>query len=87
MAFIADLKLRNKLVALVILPVLGMLYFSQAWVVEQLNRIDEVDKLDSYHVIAFDTNTTVNALQKERGIVALGHNAIWSPTLTSMLKG
>ena len=71
MNLIQGLRLRSKLMAMIILPILGMLYFSQAWVVEQFGRLDDMRKLTEMSTIVSEASSLLYASQAERRATAL----------------
>ncbi|VAX35216.1 hypothetical protein MNBD_UNCLBAC01-238 [hydrothermal vent metagenome] len=44
--FLADLKMRSKLVVLLVVPVLGMLYFSSVGVMDKWREYQEMKQLE-----------------------------------------
>jgi methyl-accepting chemotaxis protein len=70
MKFIDRLKFRNKLIALLIFPIAGLLFFSQAWIVVQFKVLGEMSQLSQMSELAISIGDLIHEIQKERGLTA-----------------
>src|SRR3989338_5767219 len=74
----SHLKVRTKLVLIVIVPLLGLLYFSISNIIERAAVSREMDKLESLVGLSVKIGGLAHELQKERGMTAgfLGSNGV-----------
>ncbi len=70
MKFIDKMKFRNKLIVLLIFPLAGLLFFSQAWIVEQFNRVDDLKNLSELSELSISSGDLIHETQKERGLTS-----------------
>jgi methyl-accepting chemotaxis protein len=70
MGFINNLKFVQKLVLLMLVPVLVLSYFALTQVLEALDKRSEAQQLERLEVLAARTGELVHELQKERGLTA-----------------
>ncbi|MBI5561201.1 MAG: nitrate- and nitrite sensing domain-containing protein [Deltaproteobacteria bacterium] len=70
MSFIDNLKVRNKLALMLILPLAGLLYFSASGTWEKYREGGEMGKLRLLASLAVRISALVHELQKERGLTA-----------------
>ena len=70
MSFLEKLRFKNKLILMLILPVLGMLYFSMNSVIEKNRLSGEMGSLQNLSALAVKISATVHETQKERGATA-----------------
>jgi len=66
----SKLKMRTKLILLVVVPLLGLLYFSITSTIEKANVSSEMGKLESLVTLSVKIGTLAHELQKERGMTA-----------------
>ncbi|MCG8570123.1 MAG: nitrate- and nitrite sensing domain-containing protein, partial [Spirochaetes bacterium] len=71
MKLIDNLKFRNKLIIMILFPILGLLYFSITNIAEKLAISIEMDKLQSLSHLSLKISSLVHETQKERGATAL----------------
>ncbi len=65
-----NLNMRTKLIAMLIAPLLGLAYFAQLDIRNNLATADELGKLEQLAKLATDISALVHELQKERGMSA-----------------
>ncbi len=70
MGFFEKLKFRNKLLAMMVVPLAGLVFFAQAWIVVQTGRSIETRDLDELSGLSVHISALVHELQKERGATA-----------------
>ena len=70
MKLIDRIKFRNKLMVLLIFPLAGLLFFSQAWIVEQFNRVDDLRNLSELSELSVSIADLIHETQKERGMTS-----------------
>ena len=71
MTCLANLKIRNKLVLLLVLPLLGLLYFAVQSVMEKASIVQNMQSLKALSALAVRISALVHETQKERGATAL----------------
>jgi len=71
MNFLANVKMRYKLLLLLVVPLGGLLFFSISGVLEKYNLSNDIDDLLSLSVLSVRASDLVDELQKERGASAL----------------
>ncbi len=71
MGFINNLKMRTKLIFMLILPVIGLLYFSISGILEKSNVASGMDDVQQLSNLAVKISAMVHETQKERGRTAL----------------
>ena len=86
MYFLENVRLRNKLVLLLIFPVLGLLYFSVNGVLEKYRLTGEMSSLQNLSALAVRISALVHETQKERGATA-GFLGSGGATFGSEIKG
>ena len=86
MSFLENVRLRNKLVLLLIFPVLGLLYFSVNGVLEKYRLTGEMSSLQNLSALAVRISALVHETQKERGATA-GFLGSGGATFGTELKG
>ena len=69
--FINNIKIKNKLILMLILPVAGLLYFSIYETSEQYNSVREMEKVEILSNFTIKANALVHELQKERAFTVL----------------
>ncbi len=70
MKFIDRIKFRNKLIVLLLFPLAGLLFFSQAWIVEQFGRAHDLKKLSELSDLSISIADLIHETQKERGMTS-----------------
>ena len=70
MNWIKNLKINKKLIVMILIPMLGLLYFSITAISEKLNNLNAMNELQLVTKFAVDVNEVIHELQKERGIVS-----------------
>ena len=71
MKVVANIKIRNKLVLMLLFPLLAVLYFSVGGGWDKWGQAREMDTLLSVSELAVRTSVVVHEAQKERGMTAL----------------
>jgi methyl-accepting chemotaxis protein len=71
MTVLANLKIRNKLVLLLTLPLLGLLYFGGQGIFEKAGVVRDMQSLETVAALAVRISALVHETQKERGASAL----------------
>ena len=71
MKIVANIKIRNKLVLMLLFPLLAVLYFSVNGAWDKWGQAREMDTLLSLSELAVKTSAVVHEAQKERGMTAL----------------
>ncbi|HEB02275.1 MAG TPA: hypothetical protein ENI12_03485, partial [Nitrospirae bacterium] len=64
------MKFRNKLILLIAFPIAGLLFFSQAWIVEQFSRVDDMRSLSRMADLSISIGDLIHETQKERGMTS-----------------
>ncbi len=67
---IANIKIRNKLVLMLIFPVIGLLFFAVNGLVEKVKLSGEMTSLKEASALAVRISALVHETQKERGVTA-----------------
>ncbi len=70
MSFFSNLKIRNKIALMLLVPVVGLLYFAYSEVSSKKNLADQMETVQVYAEIAVKSSAMVHELQKERGMTA-----------------
>ncbi len=70
MRMIDRMKFRNKLILLIAFPIAGLLFFSQAWIVEQFSRVDDMRSLSRMSDLSISIGDLIHETQKERGMTS-----------------
>ncbi|WDE13698.1 methyl-accepting chemotaxis protein [Thalassomonas haliotis] len=65
------LKFKHKLFLLILVPLLGFLYFSLSHLVEVNHKLDTVNDIQQLLSVTVKNNALVHELQKERGMTAI----------------
>ena len=65
-----NLSMRNKLLLMILPPILGLLVFSWISVSEKVTSVREMKRTHQLSVLAVSTGSLVHELQKERGMTA-----------------
>ncbi len=75
-AFLNNLPIRMKILAMLVAPILGLLYFSVSSVSERSQIVHEMDAIQPLSQLAVKASALVHETQKERGATAgfLGSN-------------
>lgn len=68
MLWIKNLKMNSKLVVMVLIPMLGLLYFSITVVIAKMNDRTELGQLETKTKLLVKTIDLIHELQKEQGI-------------------
>jgi methyl-accepting chemotaxis protein len=71
MRSIDDLRLRNRLIIMLVLPLAGLVFFAQAWIVEQTSRYGESRRIEAVTAIALEASALLHEVQRERGSSAV----------------
>jgi methyl-accepting chemotaxis protein len=71
MTWLANLKIRNKLVLLLVLPLLGLLYFAVQGIMEKASIVQDMQSLQTLSALAVRISALVHDMQKGRGATAL----------------
>ncbi len=67
---IASLKMRNKLILMLIFPLIGLVYFANDGISDKRQLVKELDSLEKLAAISVKISTLVHETQKERGMTA-----------------
>lgn len=67
---ILNMKVKYKLALMVILPLMGLLYFSGMQLLEKYRQMDEMERIQQLSRLAVKSSALVHELQKERGATA-----------------
>ncbi len=67
MDFLNNLKIKNKLILMLIFPIVGLLYFAVSSIVDKNNVSNEIADLEQLSELAVKISATVHETQKERG--------------------
>lgn len=70
MKLIDQLKFKNKILVLILFPMLGMVYYSAAQLIINYNTITEINKLKTLLEFSVKAGNLVHEAQKERGMSA-----------------
>ncbi|MBT1445513.1 methyl-accepting chemotaxis protein [Shewanella sp. JM162201] len=70
MKWIADLKLKTKLLLVFIPPLLGFLAFGGVLLTEKMEELDSLNEVEELSELAVNASALVHELQKERGMSA-----------------
>ncbi|QGQ99215.1 response regulator [Paenibacillus psychroresistens] len=70
MRWLKNLRINSKLMIMVLIPMLGLLYFSVVEVVAKLSNLSEMNRSEGMTKLAVNTNDVIHELQKEKGLVA-----------------
>ena len=70
MNLFADLKLRWKLMAIIVIPVVCLVYFAQTQVMRNVALVEEDNNILMLSEFSVKASALVHELQKERGITA-----------------
>ncbi len=65
-----DIKISHKLIIIVMIPIIGLVYFTIASTLEKQNIVDNMNLLQALSELAVKSSSLVHELQKERGISA-----------------
>lgn len=71
MALLANIKIRNKLILMLVLPILVALGFSISQIVAKSNILGDMGRLENLSELAVNISNLVHEQQKERGASAL----------------
>jgi len=74
MNFVERMKLKSKLMAVMLLPLAALIFFAQAWVVEQLRRLDAIAEVNRAYEVSAQLAGIVHSIQYERDAAALGRD-------------
>ncbi|WP_281558936.1 methyl-accepting chemotaxis protein [Thalassomonas sp. RHCl1] len=66
-----QLKFKHKLFLLILVPLLGFLYFSLSHLVEVNHKLDTANEIQQLLSVTVKNNALVHELQKERGMTAI----------------
>jgi len=67
---IKNIKIRNKILLMVLMPLLGLVYFSYSEVSAKKELASKMEIVHEYAVLAVKASALVHELQKERGMTA-----------------
>ncbi|OQW95607.1 MAG: hypothetical protein BWK79_01885 [Beggiatoa sp. IS2] len=67
MQWFANFKIKYKLIFVLILPILGLLYFSSGIVLDKLAITHEMNKLQEFAGLIVKTSNIIHEMQKDRG--------------------
>jgi CheY-like chemotaxis protein/signal transduction histidine kinase len=70
MFWMKNLKINSKLMVMVLIPMIGLLYFSITAVVTQINDLTDLGQLESKTEIVVKVSDVIHELQKEQAITA-----------------
>jgi len=70
MAFLENVKFRNKLIVMLFFPIVGLLYFSFMGVSEKLETSNQMNSIEKVSSLAVHLSSLVHEVQKERGATA-----------------
>lgn len=71
MNFLSNVKMKQKLILLLIIPIAGLIYFSAGGVVDKLRVLSEMNKIKTISQTAITISSLVHELQLERGMSSL----------------
>lgn len=71
MIFIENLSFRNKLCLLLLVPILGILFFSLSGIVEKYQFTTAMDKIEVLTKMSTKVSSLLHETQKERGVTAV----------------
>ncbi|WP_240414883.1 response regulator [Paenibacillus periandrae] len=69
MQWIKNARINSKLLFMIVLPMLGLLYFSVNTIYEKMNELSEITKLQVLVTVEVSMNDLIHEFQKERGLV------------------
>ena len=70
MRWINNLKINNKLMVMILIPMLGLLYFSIMEIIAKVNNLSEMNQSLGMTTLAVNTNDVIHELQKEHGLTS-----------------
>lgn len=70
MFWMKNLKINSKLMVMVLIPMIGLLYFSITAVITKINDLTELSQLESKTKLVVKVSDVIHELQKEQGITA-----------------
>jgi hypothetical protein len=70
MRWLKNLKISSKLMVMVLIPMLGLLYFSIIEVIAKVNNLSEMHQSEDMTKLAVNTNDVIHELEKEKGLVS-----------------
>ncbi|MBP1995647.1 response regulator [Paenibacillus eucommiae] len=70
MKWVKNAKINSKLIVMVLIPMLGVFYFSITSIYEKIHDNAAINQLEILTDLAVDTNAMIHELQKERGLVS-----------------
>jgi methyl-accepting chemotaxis protein len=70
MSYLANLKIRNKLIFMLLFPLAGLLYFSVSGVWDKWRQSGEMTSIERLSDLAVKVGALVHEIQKERGMSA-----------------
>lgn len=71
MKFIAHLKIQQKLLAMLLFPILGLLYFSTTLLIEKIQTVHDMQGLAELTELSIHLSQVVHTIQLERGASSL----------------
>ncbi len=71
MIFLDNMKFRNKLIMILLFPVIGLLFFCVNVIVEKYQAAKRLDSVSRLSEMAITFNALLHELQKERGITTV----------------
>ncbi|MCD1258419.1 response regulator [Paenibacillus athensensis] len=70
MSWFNHLKINNKLIVMILLPMLGLIYLTVNSAVDKSQHLAQMDRLQTLVYFTVDINGVVHEFQKERGLVS-----------------
>ncbi|MDM8564974.1 nitrate- and nitrite sensing domain-containing protein [Candidatus Halobeggiatoa sp. HSG11] len=65
-----NINISHKLVLMILLPIMGLIYFTTAITLEKLATVEQMELLQELSVLAVKSSSLIHELQKERGMSA-----------------
>ena len=70
MKILEEIKFKNKLLLIIIMPLIGLIYFSFSGILGKLSTYNEMNRLEGLTNLSSKISTLVHETQKERGRTA-----------------
>gem|GEM_PF-287328 len=85
MSWLNHLKINNKLIVMILLPMLGLIYLTVTSAVDKGHHLAQMGRLQTLVYFTVDVNGVVHEFQKERGLVSSYFNTRTMSLQTRML--
>jgi CheY-like chemotaxis protein/methyl-accepting chemotaxis protein len=86
MQWLRNIKMNGKLMIMILIPMLGVLYFSITVISDKISHLNNMDRLQQLTQLAVNTNDMIHELQKERGLVSGYFGKQLNQTESNMLE-